>query len=472
MFMRHEKLTTYGVIRHRMSIFAGFACLAALLAAFHAPGQMSVDSGISLYEGVTGKAFGWGPTFFAAVLAWLGGGVVGASLFVGLNSIATFGCFAYLIAGRRVANGLGYGRIGLALLFALNPLFMFYVGIIWKDVMLATCSMVAFTMLFAAAANSGWRRNVLIVLALTAAASMPLLRQQGFLLSVPFSIAAMFLLFPAGKSALSARFGIVLLVVAYMLTAQFVWGQLSQRTIKPLQTSPISVGFLTIRAYDIVGMVAYAKPGDGSKWTGADAETIASIRALYSPERIDTLWHDQKIRTYLNSLDEQRSWSVWWSGISHDPVAYSSHRLNAFAALMGFESIHGCVPAYWGVAAVPEHLAALSLTEEMDPRDRLIGKYTGYLESSVVFRHWWYATMLLAASVFLLLRRKTSNNLAQPVLFAAAAAAWLYLLSYGPTTIACDYRYLFPVSCLATLIAISLLMGPVEAVSREAEVAG
>jgi hypothetical protein len=83
--------------KYRASVLLIALLFATLLAAIHSPGQISVDSGIALYEGIVGRAVGWGPTFFAAVLAWLGGGILGASIFVALNCLVTYGLLAALL---------------------------------------------------------------------------------------------------------------------------------------------------------------------------------------------------------------------------------------------------------------------------------------------------------------------------------------------------------------------------------------
>lgn len=438
---------------YRTTVLAAAALLVAVLIGLHAPGQMSVDSGIALYEGAVGRAEGWGPTFFAAVLAWLGGGALGAALFVGLNSLATYGCFAALLIDRAETVKSAWPRL-VGVLLALNPVFMFYVGIVWKDVMLATVVLLATTALFLASGRGGRRRQVLLGIALLAIAAAPLLRQQGFLLAVPLGTAAAWLVAVSVQASPVRRIVVAMVTLAMLAGTSFTLDRIAKRTIEPLPSSPVSVGMLTIRAYDIVGMVAYARPGDESNWSGADEATKEQIRRLYSPERIDTLWHDPAIRNYINGLAEVESKSVWQAGIRHDPVAYLSHRVQAFAYLLGFKSMKGCVPAYWGVAAPRQYLERVGLVEEMDPRDRVIGHWSEVLQPTIVFRHWFYAALLLAAVTVLSVRVRGEGRI---VGWAGAVGAGLYLASFAPTTIACDFRYLYPVTCLSTALLIASL---------------
>ena len=443
-----------GIYRTPLLIVASI--VAMVLVAIHAPGQMSVDSVTALYESRIGQAVGWGPPFFAAVLAWLGGGSTGAAIFVALNTLATYGMFvAFLLAGVEPGR-LRRWRVLAALVLVANPLFMFYVGILWKDVLLATCAASATVLLLL----PRWR-GVSFWLSLLCAticiAALPLIRQQGVLLSVPLALASAWSV--ASRFALTRPFRMAIAAGVLVLTGM-VSGLLAKAAasrVAPLPASPVSVGIATIQVYDIIGMVAYARPDDDAAWTEADKVAIRRMQVGYSPERIDTLWRDEAVRGYSDNLTSGRLQAVWWAGIRHDPMAYLSHRVQAFAALMGVGGVIGCVPAYWGVAGDHRQLAAVGLTEEMDPRDRMLGRLAGWLAPSPVFRHWWYAGLLLVAGVFLFRKHEGGEAFAAR---ASAVGAGAYLLSFLPTTIACDVRYLYPVALIATLLCIHTLLRP------------
>lgn len=138
--------------RYRAFTFGLFAVIAVLVAAFQSPGQMSVDSIISVYEASLGHATGWGPTFMSAAIAWLGGGTVGTSLLVAITCLLTYGSLAILLADASVRELPVWQVVG-AFVISLNPLFMFYVGILWKDVMLATTAILAAALLLSAGAE-------------------------------------------------------------------------------------------------------------------------------------------------------------------------------------------------------------------------------------------------------------------------------------------------------------------------------
>jgi hypothetical protein len=438
---------------YRRLTFGLFAVIAVTMAALHAPGQMSVDSVTALYEGLTGAAVGWGPTFFAAFLAWLGGSVVGTSMFIAINCYVTYGCFATLLTSRR-AKAVPRWQLLTAFVLALNPLFMFYVGIIWKDVMLATFAMVAATFMLLAVDREGRARYLLLAGVLLAVTSLALIRQQGFLVAIPFAVVAAWLMVKTLRSALPGRAIVFFTCIGLVAGACLILESLSNQTVKSAAASQVSVGLSTVRAYDIAGMINYAKPGDAAGWADAPAAVQAKIKSSYSPERIDTIWHEPLIRNYFNSLSAKQYSLIWERGIEHDPKAYLEHRISAFMSLLGLRSIERCVPAYWGVAGIPEQVAALSLREEMDARARVIGRTSLELHETPVFRNWFYVLILLVSTAFVVLRTRGEQRLAAG---GIAIAAWLYLFSFMPTTIACDFRYLYPVAGLSTILCLFLL---------------
>lgn len=439
-------------LKHKL-VLAVFPAVAVILAALHAPGQMSVDSVAALYEGATGQAAGWGPTFFSAFLAWLGKDVVGSSLFVAINCFAIYGCMAALLASR-TENVVPVWQQVLAWLLALNPIFMFYAGIVWKDVMLTTMAMVATTCLLLSLRLLGWRRVVLLLAAALLTSALVLIRQQGVLLAVPLALAVAGLVVGGLRRGRLRRAAVFAGCLVGIACSTLLLDAASNKTITPQAKSPVSVGLLTIEAYDVVGMINYAKPGDTDAWAKVPVATKVAIQSGYSAQRIDTIWHVPAVRDYFNAMSAGQLTTTWMAGVRHDPMAYLKHRFAAFSYLLGLNSISGCVPAYWGVAGVPEQMTALDFREQMDSRARLIGRTAQQLYPSPVFRNWFYGVILLLSTAMLFWRTAGKQRWACA---AVATSAWLYLGSFLPTTIACDVRYLYPVAGLSTLLAIYVL---------------
>lgn len=437
---------------YRHSAFGLFAALAAVLAAFHFPGQMSVDSVMAIYEGATGAAVGWGPTFMAATIEWLGGGIVGTSLLVGIMCVLTYGCFATLLT-RYSVRSVPFWQIVLGLILALNPLFMFYVGIVWKDVMLATAAMLAGTLLLLAAEQHGRIRHLMLALAAIVSGLLVPIRQQGILIAIPFAVVAAWLAARELELSKPLRAGVFAGYIVLVGACSVIFFAMSSATVTPQANGPVSVGIYAIQAYDIAGMIADARPGDPSKWSGASTKVQADIKAHYSSERIDTIWHEP-VSNYFNGFSAERYMSVWLHGIAHNPWAYLKSRATAFAALLGLHDVKGCVPAYWGVSGLPKQMSALGLQEEMDARAHIIGRTAQDLYASPVFRNWFYALLLLAGTLQAVFRIQGGAKIAAGGIFIGA---WLYWASFLPTTIACDFRYLYPVAALATVLCIFVL---------------
>ncbi|MBW8311773.1 MAG: hypothetical protein K0M64_07015 [Rhizobium sp.] len=446
--------------RRRLAVLgAGWGALALLLVALHSPGQMSLDTVVALYEGVINRAVGWGPPFMAAVLEWLGGGVVGAAVFVALNTALVLGGF-FLVLTRGADTGhlgrLPAWRLLLALLLCLNPLFLLYVGIIWKDVLLATLAMAAVVGLWSLERRPDARRWWLVALVGLALAALPWARQQAFLVAFPLWGVLAWLV-ARRQPGRPRRFAAGLAVLLALALGQRGIGAAADATITPLPESPTSTGLAIIMAYDIIGMSATSADGEPARSAGAGEATIDAMRRSYSPERVDSSWHVPEVSSFINGLSQDELRSAWWRGVREHTGDYLGHRANALASLLGLRSMEGCVAGYWGVAGIPEHVLHAGLIEEMDPRDRLVGRITVQLRDTPVLRHWTYL-VVLAVVTFVQLRRRGGEGATTSA--GATLGAWLYFGSYVPTTIACDYRYLYPTAALACLVALHLLVAP------------
>ncbi|WP_374473088.1 hypothetical protein [Arenimonas sp.] len=445
--------------RRLAAVSAAWDVLALLLVAMHSPGQMSLDTVVALYEGVIHRAVGWGPPFMASVLEWLGGGVVGAAVFVALNTALVLGGFFLVLTRGADAGHLGRlpaWRFWLALLLALNPLFLLYVGIVWKDVLLATLAMAAVVGLWSLERRLDARRWWLVVLVGLALAALPWARQQAFLVAFPLWGVLSWLV--ARKQAgRPRRYAAGLAVLLVLALGHRGIGAAADATITPLPDSPTGTGVAMVMAYDLIGIGARTPGGQPLRDAGADDAVVAAVQDSYSVERIDTTWARPEVKAFFGDMGREALPGHWWRAVRAHAGEYLAHRREALGALLGFGSMEGCVAGYWGVAGIPEHVLHAGLIEEMDPRDRLIGHVTRVLRDTPVLRHWAYL-LLLAAITLVLLRRRGGEG--APTALAATLGAWLYFGSYVPTTIACDFRYLYPTAALACLVALHLLVTP------------
>ena len=107
----------------------------------HAPGHLSMDSSLQVYEAQTGHSVSWAPPFMSALLRWLGGGATSTAIFVALCAGATYGGFVLALrAAHHVAGGefrCVFLRNAAIAVLLLNPIVFMHVGIVWKDVLFA-----------------------------------------------------------------------------------------------------------------------------------------------------------------------------------------------------------------------------------------------------------------------------------------------------------------------------------------------
>jgi hypothetical protein len=423
--------------------------LPVLAVALGSPGQWSFDTVVALGEAQSGVAVGWGSPFFAALLSWLGGGEVAAALFVaGVTMTWVFALVAALQPSIQRCSPGPWRTAAMALL-VLNPMIWLYLGIVWKDVLLGILAVASVACLDRAVAlrSLAWGGAGLAVLGV-----LPLVRQQGVLVTsaigLVFAIAWLWRANWTGR-ALGLAGALCAVVVANLAVSS-----LADRTVRPPASSPFSVGLLTVMSYDVLGTIAHTT-GE-VRWADAEPAVVSAIREDYSPERIDDSWRRLAVASWIQQRSAESVRQLWWAALKEDPMAYLRHRMAVAGHLFGFFSMRGCVYSYWGVAGPPDTLAMLGVEEAMDPRDRLLGRFAEWLSGTPLLRHWLYGALLALASVVIVLRRCRGD--AAPV--AAVSAAWIYGLSFVPTSIACDFRYLFPAAALTVFACVWLLARP------------
>ena len=145
------------MIRRVFPLTASALVVAAVLV--HAPGHLSMDSSLQVYEAQTGRSVSWAPPFMSALLRWFGGGPEATTVFVALCATFTYGGFVLALrAAQRIANGpmpWSWLRTAAAGVLLLNPIVFLHVGIIWKDVLFASQLALALGLMCSAASHAG-----------------------------------------------------------------------------------------------------------------------------------------------------------------------------------------------------------------------------------------------------------------------------------------------------------------------------
>lgn len=428
------------------------ALCAILASALHAPGQLSFDTTVELFEASTHHSVSWSPPFLSALMAWLGGGLVATSMIVAINCFVTYGSFGAFV---REGVTFGWARALVCAVLILNPVIFAYVGIVWKDVVFATWLVCSLTLCLAAD-RAVAPRSRLVMLATTCIVLGvgSLIRQQGALLGPLLMLAPLCII--VRTSARVRRVGHCVLAIALYALSVFVASWAANTTIAGNDGRDLSVAPGVIQTYDIAGVVARL-PSDVALRTipGLLPEDDANIRSEYTPARADFL----NPAGLLERLPQHSGMSlrqIWWHVVSEYPLLYLRHRAALMAYMIGARDVMQCVPTHVGIQGGAEYLKADGLSEEVGPRARFLYEGEQFFIHSPVWRHWLYLGILAICTVAALRRKRAPGH---TTLLVFMFTLWIFVAGFVPTAIACDFRYLYPVVPTITGIAIVLLTG-------------
>jgi hypothetical protein len=445
-----------GDLPHAVLAF-GCAALALVAVALHAPGHVSVDSSIQLHEAITGRITSWAPPFMSALLFWLGLGTVGTSLFVALNAGATYGAYR-LALGRTPGSSWVWWRWLLALAVIANPVVFAYVGIVWKDVLLASLCALSLGLSIAAMRVSGRARVGLAAMALVALLPIPLVRQQGFIMLPVFACSPAYLVASAGwRTTRGRRFAVAVVVAGLLLgylgvraAVEASFQKNASGSIYAAHGSDVDVGTRLIKLYDLAGIEARVDGGPLAA-RGAAPGDVAEVRRLYTASRIDTM-DGPAVDAAFARVGGDALDPVWRDAIRTHPGAYLAHRFAAYSWLLGMRDPARCLPVHLGVAGIPSHLAESGFVAEQDARDsRLFSTLKPWM-GSPLWRHWFYIALGLVLAVLVWRRGRDARWSLLPWIAGLA----VFTAAYLPTTIACDFRYLYTLVPCAGLLVLAL----------------
>ena len=456
-------MSTFSSSAHHSAVVR-WACflLAITSVAYAVPGHVSVDSSIQLYEAGIGRAVSWAPPFMSALLRWLGGGTTGSSLFVALVAVMTYsGLYASFRSGSMEPSPGERARVRVirsvaAVLLVANPVIWLYSGIVWKDVLLAAFVAASVGCFFVGSAGRGTGAKVALVASLFLLLPLPMVRQQGIFLLPLLAIPPIFLLAWRGRrwsSLVRALFLTVVLVASYQVLKLSV-----HSTIAASQGQDISVGLRSVMIYDLAGIEHYAARGPLAS-SGADSAITDEVKKIYDGDRIDSLSANPVIAGYFNSLDSEKIEKMWQLAVREHPGAYLRHRANVSAWTFTLNGVRKCLPIHVGVAGIPEYLAAVRITAEQDSRDDWLYRHALEIFGTPWFRHWVYASALVALGIGVGFRAKSWSGKERALILVYVGAGLAFYASFFPTSIACDFRYLYTGVVLVTSLLLALVSG-------------
>ena len=441
--------------------------LALLLAsgavALHWPGHVSMDTSIQLYEASIGKSAGWQPPFTAALMKWLGGGEAATGKIVLLCSLLTYGalgCVAAAVLRNREAPGehrIAVWRVVLCALLLLNPVIFVYVGIVWKDVLFASVLTAAAGLSFVAAV-SPLRRALALSLAATVLLAIAMqVRQQGvFMAPVLLLLPIVAIVGSRGGSRWRQVLGAVALASVFLVSLS-VTRALVANAITEAGDKSSAVGFRSIMSFDIAGIVARSDTKTDALPVPISEAQRAAVRRVYTSRNIDYLASDPLVWEWLDRFTEEQRKEAWLDLIRHEPGAYLGHKWDVYRSVLTLNGLRRCLPLHVGVNGNSDYLRAVGIAEGEDARDHAVYALASAFFGLPLYRHWFYVLALLGAAVAMAVVTLPPRLKAMCAVVALASA--LFYLSYLPTAIACDFRYLYGGIPLVTLLWIVLLAG-------------
>ncbi len=418
---------------------AGFAAMLVL----NLPGQMSYDSVSQLFDGRFGAYNSWHPAVMAWLLGLFDSLLSGTALFVMFE--AAMLALAFILSLRR---NTGWGAVPVALGIVLTPQFLLYQGTVWKDVLFADAFVFSFALLARAVLERGGRRLVLFILFFLALSLAALARQNGLLL-LPVG-ALTFGLATAGSSiwrgamrAMAALLMMLALVIGANLLLAFR-GDGGEGLRSEIRLAQI---------YDLTGAAKEGFPlsllRHGDPLLAAAIEQ-KGVRA-YSLQMQDTL------EPLLPAQITQGAVAAQWRGLLLTrPDIYVRERAGVFWQVVATPDIAACHPAYVGIDGDGAQLKALGLTARIRPADAKLAVYARAFMGTPVLSHLAFGVLAVGLLV-LYLRRRGRTDIAMAGMLAGALT---FTSSFFFVSVACDYRYLYPLDLAAMLALFHFFAAP------------
>jgi hypothetical protein len=450
------RVDTRNVVR-LIELMAFLVATAAIAA--HSPGHVSMDTSIQLYEAATNKSISWNPPFMSALMGWLGGGAVATAGLVWLNTVLIYG--AYVITARAMgqfregssAARISIWRVVVAGMLILNPVIAMYVGIVWKDVLFAAFLTASAAFGISACVGSHRERWIAGLISILLLAPALLIRQQGIFMT-PLLL---FVPVLALSSTLRHPRRIALAAILIFVAAVLAFGSMANSKIKGNEGRSSSQGFRSIMVFDMIGIVNFSKrSAEEFSFPISEAQLLA-VRSVYQPSRIDYIARNSLAEGWLSTLPQGELKQAWWLLVKQNPKAYIRHKLTAYATLLGLRGIEATQPVHIGVDGNVEYLKAASMTPGVDARDQFAYQISSIFFSWPIYRHAFWLVALGACAVALA-RTRLPRRL-KWIGVVIALATLLFFLSYLPTAISSDFRYLFATIPLITLISLILILG-------------
>lgn len=328
-----------------------------------------------------------------------------------------FGLLAFTTARRSLAAALAL------LALALSPPAFVFVGIIWRDVLLANAWLLAAALAFAFADRTGWPRTTAQATALVLLALGVLLRPNA-LVAAP--VLAAYILWPAQFSWRRAALIFVPAAVGLFALVQVTYyGVLGAERQNVLHA---------IFVYDLGGITHFTGQNQFPvTWSASEAEMLGSC---YQPTEWD-VYRSEPCEFVMERLKNEALFGspaltdAWRRAIIGHPLAYLQHR----AALM------------WNFLTA-ENFTMWTMDLDDQSKIQLNGRFPfasliaihDALKPTPLFRAGTWLLTCLAICAFAWRRRDTR---AGAFALGVCGSAAVYVLSYAAIGVGSDFRYAY-----------------------------
>jgi len=404
------------------------AAIAAQLAAGYAltlwifyPGIMTYDAKY-VYEDIAKGTMG---DWQSPVMTWLWGvidpvapGAASMFLLIATSYWLGFGLLSLVLANQGKRSAL------LLPVLALLPPALVFVGIIWRDVLFATCWLLAASVAFAVADRPSTVRLPAQSLALALVAMGVLLRPNA-VLAAP--VLAAYAIWPNGFSfRRTALLFVPAAIVLFAIVQLVYYGALGATRQHPLQS---------IMIFDLGGISHFAKENQYPvDWS--DAEKALLLNTCYQPTQWDIYWRLAPCDFVMRKVEREQGLfgtpaipKAWMLALMHHPVAYLQHRVAFMWNFLAAENL-----TMW-LADVehpmrqvfPDRRAFVALVSVHDA-----------LKPTPLFR---VGPWLMACVVLCGLNRRRSGTREGAFVLGVCGSAAVYVASFLAVGVASDYRY-------------------------------
>src|SRR6185312_15424765 len=385
------------------------------------PGIMTFDAKF-VYEYIAEGTMGdWQSPF----MTWLWGvidpiapGPASMFLLIATSYWLGFGLLSFVLARRGKRSAL------LLPILALLPPALAFVGIIWRDVLFATCWLLAASVAFAGSGRPSPIRLPAQLLAL-ALVTMGVLLRPNALLAAP--ILAAYAVWPTRFSFRRTAILFVPAAIGFFAVVQGVYyGALGATRQHPLQS---------IMIFDLGGISHFAKENQYPvDWNVS--ENALLLNGCYQPTQWDIYWRLEPCEFVMRKIEREKGLfgtsaipEAWLRAIFRPPLAYLQHRSAFMWNFLAADNL-----TMW--LADVEHPTQQVLSDRA-AFNALVSMHNG-LKSTPLFR---VGAWLLACMALCCLGWRRAGSRGGAFVLGVCGSATLYVMSFFVVGVASDFRY-------------------------------